>query len=42
MSGGVGGGGVGGGGGDVVVAVHGPGDLDGIDWKLCAILIYNT
>ena len=41
-----GGGGVvvggGSGGGDVVVAVHGPGDLNGVDWKLCATLIHNT
>tara|TARA_B110000091_G_C13662192_1_gene410081 strand:- start:759 stop:887 length:129 start_codon:yes stop_codon:yes gene_type:complete len=40
-----GGGGVvvgGGSGGDVVVAVHGPGDLNGVDWKLCATLIHNT
>ena len=32
----------GGSGGDVVVAVHGPGDLNGVDWKLCATLIHNT
>ena len=34
---------LGGSGGDVVVAVHGPGDLNSVDWKLCAAtLIHNT